>query len=50
MCEKSFVNLLGLADNNGFKLKTWNNEVDIFLGEYICMVYYLNVYKVNCLF
>ena len=50
MCEKSFVNLLGLADSNGFKLKTWNNEVDIFLGEYICMVYYLNVYKVNYLF
>lgn len=34
MCEKSYVNLLGMADNNGYKLKTWNNEVDIFLGEY----------------
>lgn len=33
MCEKAYVNLLGLADSNGYKLKTWINEVDIFLGE-----------------
>lgn len=42
MCEKSFVNLLGLADSNGYKLKTWNNEVDIYLGEYMVSTIYIS--------
>ncbi len=32
-CEKAYVNLLGIANYEGFKTKTWNAEVKIFLGK-----------------
>ena len=32
-CEKAFVNILGLADTNGHKSKTWNHERSKFLGD-----------------
>jgi hypothetical protein len=33
VCEKAFVNILGIADRLGNKSKTWIDEVDIFLGK-----------------
>lgn len=33
LCEKAFVNLLGLATVTGFKTRVWREEVDIFLGK-----------------
>ena len=32
ICEKAFVNILGLADSNGQKSKMWNHEVSKFFG------------------
>lgn len=33
VCEKAFVNILGVSDTNGHKSKTWNHERLKFLGE-----------------
>jgi hypothetical protein len=33
VCEKAFVNLLGIANFQGYKTKVWNDEVDIFQGN-----------------
>ena len=33
VCEKAFVNVLGIADLNGHKSKMWNHEVQKFKGE-----------------
>ena len=33
VCEKAFVNVIGMADINGFKLKTWIHEEAIFTGK-----------------
>lgn len=33
MCEKSYVNLLGLGDSTGFKIKLWNEEISNYFGK-----------------
>lgn len=33
VCEKVFVFLIGMCDFQGRKSKTWNDEVDIYLGN-----------------
>lgn len=33
VCEKFYANLLGMADDKGFKNKRWNDEVDVFVGR-----------------
>lgn len=32
VCEKAFINVLGLADRNGQKSKMWNHEIAKFFG------------------
>lgn len=35
ICEKAYVNILGLADTKGHKSKMWKHEVDKFFGNVI---------------
>ena len=34
VCEKAFVNMLGMADSKGNKGKMWKNEMAIYLGKH----------------
>lgn len=35
VCQKTFVNALGLQTSAGFKSRTWKDEVDIFIGKFM---------------
>lgn len=37
VCEKSFVNALGLNSSTGYKSKTWRDVVDIFTGQSVSL-------------
>jgi hypothetical protein len=37
VCEKAYVNILGLASSKGDKSKMWNDEVSKFFGMYFIM-------------
>jgi hypothetical protein len=53
VCEKAFVNLLGLADIKGHKPKTWLEEVSIFFGTFEIIlqfiIYTLCHHCINCI-
>jgi len=44
MCEKSYVNLLGLADNKGYKSKIWNDESQIIQGDFFICAHHHSLY------
>jgi hypothetical protein len=39
VCEKAFVNILGIADFNGQKTRLWNGEVSSFLGNSLYILF-----------